>query len=237
MGCDFSFHRSRRASGHFNPRIPYGMRHALADHLTDLIAISIHASRMGCDCALTSGVLAGVISIHASRMGCDPMTAIPRSEVRYFNPRIPYGMRLSVMLERSHPVRFQSTHPVWDATAKAIMQDNLSSKFQSTHPVWDATRRSTRSSTCVWNFNPRIPYGMRLWAIADKWGRPGFQSTHPVWDATGSTTAGGRRPANFNPRIPYGMRHIIRFSTKNIGHFNPRIPYGMRRGLRQADKY
>ena len=57
--------------------------------------ISIHASRMGCDLALHRSHVARLISIHASRMGCD-----------------------------------------WTGTT---MSPATSSKFQSTHPVWDAT--------------------------------------------------------------------------------------------------
>ena len=101
---------------HFNPRIPYGMRRALTrsavlhvifqsthpvwdatgdeearEHSQD---ISIHASRMGCDHG-SSFLLDGIpISIHASRMGCDRFCGVVFLEHVYFNPRIPYGMRL-----------------------------------------------------------------------------------------------------------------------------------------------
>ena len=34
--------------------------------------------------------------------------------------------------------KFQSTHPVWDATTIQYA-DDAEFKFQSTHPVWDAT--------------------------------------------------------------------------------------------------
>ena len=59
------------------------------------------------------------------------------------------------------------------------------------------------------DFNPRIPYGMRL-AASELWNiAPVFQSTHPVWDATGLRRAVRRACRNFNPRIPYGMRLVV----------------------------
>ena len=132
------------------------------------------------------------------------MTAIPRSEVRYFNPRIPYGMRLSVMLERSHPVRFQSTHP-----------------------VWDATRQSDRPA-CGNDFNPRIPYGMRR-AKATQGIDGTVISIHASrMGCDWSSGPLGQAPSHFNPRIPYGMRRDRHTSCPTATNFNPRIPYGMR---------
>ena len=47
------------------------------------------------------------------------------------------------------------------------------------------------------DFNPRIPYGMRLASVSELLFRMVFQSTHPVWDAT--TTAA-------DPTIPSGFQ-------------------------------
>ena len=58
------------------------------------------------------------------------------------------------------PSRFQSTHPVWDATTVCPVRTGTSA-FQSTHPVWDATRFDRQCGSIFQ-----------------------FQSTHPVWDAT-----------------------------------------------------
>ena len=121
--------------------------------------ISIHASRMGCDSVTLHHDRCHVISIHASRMGCDATSSpatrrndfnprIPygmrhcepfkSGKVWYFNPRIPYGMRQLAACICVDPNRFQSTHPVWDATSnQQTMQ--FADIFQSTHPVWDAT--------------------------------------------------------------------------------------------------
>ena len=100
---------------------------------------------------------------------------------------------------------FQSTHPVWDATACSSAR-SPSKAFQSTHPVWDATFSYMCPASRHEYFNPRIPYGMR-----------------PV-----APCALSRCLSNFNPRIPYGMRHLWQYATGLSEDFNPRIPYGMR---------
>ena len=153
---------------------------------------------------------ATVISIHASRMGCDAdalpiefdfdpfqsthpvwdatFTHSPASgDHNYFNPRIPYGMRPVGRTLIFQALLFQSTHPVWDATRPSCLHDS-SQQFQSTHPVWDATQLMEVIKMTLRDFNPRIPYGMRLPDIHTVHAPLPFQSTHPVWDATAVTT-------------------------------------------------
>ena len=56
----------------FNPHIPHGMWHQYRNVLLDILQISIHTSRMGCDgFGRLYSYSAGMISIHTSRMGCD----------------------------------------------------------------------------------------------------------------------------------------------------------------------
>ena len=87
--------RPAHAHTDFNPRIPYGMRRGSSALDGLAVLISIHASRMGCDFLVGSVAAAEAISIHASRMGCD------EGRVVYLVDDV-----------------FQSTHPVWDATAR-----------------------------------------------------------------------------------------------------------------------
>ena len=188
------------------------------------------------------------VSIHAPRMGCDFPYGVDVL-ISSFNPRTPYGMRLSHFPGYPSREAFQSTHPVWDATEPSAALGS-SIQFQSTHPVWDATRHHQRrrglvgvsihaprmgcdrrhhpSNARQLGFNPRTPYGMRLFNSSSDnihgrfnprtpYGmRPKaasalsqlemFQSTHPVWDATKKSASGETGPHGFNPRTPYGMR-------------------------------
>ena len=184
---------------------------------------------MGCDQCWQGNSQRLVISIHASRMGCDDSCASART---------------------SSPI-FQSTHPVWDATRRGLAAEKDRRRFQSTHPVWDATVSLYGFSVVCGDFNPRIPYGMRLTMRATTARANLFQSTHPVWDATILTfptfdcefisihasrmgcdkrnTARITSGIHFNPRIPYGMRPSTPTRTPPTHcNFNPRIPYGMR---------
>ena len=150
------------------------------------------------------------ISIHASRMGCDIPKHDRHNAYRNFNPRIPYGMRLTSVGSFFCAIRFQSTHPVWDATLCRMRQatreieisihaSGMGCDPKSHHPLYSDSDFNPRipygmrpvlarqfSAACY--FNPRIPYGMRPARRQAKSRCSSFQSTHPVWDATWSLT-------------------------------------------------
>ena len=154
-----------------------------------------------------AGVQVVIISIHAPREGCD--SGSPRGFLGSwdFNPRTPRGVRLAPhagggaailisihapregcdtinQLRMAFQIQFQSTHPARGATSndKRLEADEL--LFQSTHPARGATvcRRATMDVfTC---FNPRTPRGVRPRRSAKpSWPLP-FQSTHPARGAT-----------------------------------------------------
>ena len=77
------------------------------------------------------------------------------------------------------------------------------------------------------DFNPRIPYGMRLMVASTLPGRSDFNPRIP-YGMRPTCASRPIRPGNFNPRIPYGMRHATNLSSIPPNNFNPRIPYGMR---------
>ena len=60
-------------------------------------------------------------------------------------------------------------------------------RFQSTHPLRDATLVKTSRSFKKKHFNPRTPYGMRRLTKETCLQTTVFQSTHPLRDATEST--------------------------------------------------
>ena len=101
------------------------------------------------------------------------------------------------------PARFQSTHPVWDATSRTRF--SAWSRVISIHASRMGCDLRVRLRSSRWHFNPRIPYGMRPQTNDKVTIAFQFQSTHPVWDAT-RLCPSGRQLAHFNPRIPYGMR-------------------------------
>jgi len=154
------------------------------------------------------------------------------STVTDFNPRSPCGERLAATQRRSTVTRrFQSTLPVWGATAgDKIFVDTIhgisihaprvgsdqrpyslttfGSSFQSTLPVWGAT------------------YG------ADGIIAPLlFQSTLPVWGATSITRDGLLISSCISihaPRVGSDVKMSALCTAST--HFNPRSPCGERLG-------
>ena len=144
------------------------------------------------------------ISIHASRMGCDGTVVRWRNARRYFNPRIPYGMRLEVIQIWGWTPVFQSTHPVWDATSGHGTTDHRQGiSIHASRMGCDMTDRCivTRPGISI--------HASRMGCD---------QPVRRYWKAW----------LNFNPRIPYGMRHLRSERSQTVFYFNPRIPYGMR---------
>ena len=135
------------------------------ENVFQVLRISIHASRMGCDSSVVKDSVGRIIDFNPRiPYGMRPAFATEKSGWRqYFNPRIPYGMRRQQ--SRFDPVwvqEFQSTHPVWDATS--LPDQLMAGRCISIHASRMGCDVSISSTVfCLpGNFNPRIPYGMRL---------------------------------------------------------------------------
>ena len=81
-----------------------------------LVYISIHAPLTGCDFYQSSRKITFCISIHAPLTGCDSSDEWLFIPIQNFNPRTPYGMRPLIVCLLSYILKFQSTHPLRDAT-------------------------------------------------------------------------------------------------------------------------
>ena len=80
--------------------------------------ISIHAPRVGRDHHAARSGAGDRISIHAPRVGRDASDRNEGQAQRHFNPRAPCGARHDILFEVSLTWVFQSTRPVWGATAE-----------------------------------------------------------------------------------------------------------------------
>ena len=138
VGSDYIPELDPRFFYHFNPRSPCGERRA-ADKLLDCQrAISIHAPRVGSDGEGDDTIIDLGISIHAPRVGSDAQTRSARlyELISIHAPRV--GSDAARVTTPSSTWEFQSTLPVWGATAQA-----------------DGVRLNRRY------FNPRSPCGER----------------------------------------------------------------------------
>ena len=142
--------------------------------------------------------------------GMRPRQEGMRPASRYFNPRIPYGMRPTPAPTGLLRSRFQSTHPVWDATfTNFALKSNEQISIHASRMGCDTLDIARRAVTYR-DFNPRIPYGMRP---KHKTRKHGWTPISIHASRMGCDRADGRpvgRTHHFNPRIPYGMRRAGR---------------------------
>ena len=125
--------------------------------------ISIHASHAGCDrqfrycytyCTLFQ-------STHPMRDATQIRSCFRILFSRYFNPRIPCGMRHE--LEYHQDITTKYFNPRIPCGMRPVVKVRVARlvPFQSTHPMRDATTREMINRVNNFNFNPRIPCGMR----------------------------------------------------------------------------
>ena len=191
--------------------------------------ISIHAPRVGCDVKSFHGIIRSIISIHAPRVGCDGIfdTQTRWSPISIHAPRV--GCDADIRQRMGGRVRFQSTHPVWGATALDPVPTVVSKQisihaprvgcdlvlpfvlifkrlFQSTHPVWGATRLGPVLRYSGRDFNPRTPCGVRPSRLGPVRCITGI-SIHAPRVGCDCNTGPKQMPGqNFNPRTPCGVR-------------------------------
>ena len=108
------------------------------------------------------------------------------------------------------------------------VQKEIQLLFQSTLPVWGATAFSRLTIKPENNFNPRSPCGEQQFPALYVCLILGFQSTLLVWGATSWCTRRGALPGDFNPRSPCGERPVCAGCSKILFDFNPRSPCGER---------
>ena len=130
----------RASSKNFNPRSPYGERRNAVGVAGFNRLISIHAPRMGSD-PYRFYKLPGIrISIHAPRMGSDFHSPMYQAQSLHFNPRSPYGERLTATFSICQMIFY----------------------FNPRSPYGERLRAVSPVSPGGNNFNPRSPYGERL---------------------------------------------------------------------------
>ena len=147
------------------------------------------------------------ISIHAPRVGSDA-------------PEVTRAER--------EPI-FQSTLPVWGATASFLGSQLL--EMISIHaPRVGSDRDDSITFTRDKNFNPRSPCGERPGQSPRSCRSWQFQSTLPVWGATTITAKVFGLLKPFQSTLPvWGATSYVEALGRILRYFNPRSPCGERR--------
>ena len=121
VGSDLFSRLDNTGASYFNPRSPCGER---LIKLRQQIQISLFQSTLpvwGATGCFGQLLVESNISIHAPRVGSDSPPEISEKVRFYFNPRSPCGERLAVTPILQSRLRFQSTLPVWGATAPMLL--------------------------------------------------------------------------------------------------------------------
>ena len=216
------------ANLHFNPRAPCGARPQLS--LVEPNNINFNP-RAPCGARLQGGTIkywTSAISIHTPRVGRDDIRPAGGVFMHDFNPHAPCGARLCKMQSR-RPSKYFNPHAPCGARPYDELVAALNAGFQSTRPVWGATALVVSMSGRVrisihtprvgrdraraidlykrQDFNPRAPCGARRSPVSVQRARSAisihaprvgrdrmpsmfsvmfgqFQSTRPVWGAT-----------------------------------------------------
>src|SRR5258705_461231 len=152
VGGDAQDKPSNTITASFKPRLPCGRRQYSGFISEAYNAVSIHASRVGGDriaSALScisrqfqstppvweatnwsdADELGNVVSIHASRVGGDSMALYRWARMTCFNPRLPCGRRLPATGYWTGKAGFQSTPPVWEATAISGVSEGAAARY------------------------------------------------------------------------------------------------------------
>ena len=233
----------------FNPRAPCGARHVYKVTFNSDIPISIHAPRVGRDQLQPPPMYGGGISIHAPRVGrdADAPAVIATINISIHAPRVGRDRRRWARMR--HRRRFQSTRPVWGATAIGIQaarveaisihaprvgRDPIAANPSTTAPISIHAPRVGRDEHAVVIIRIHCPFQ----STRPVWGATffdhfdgecsSFQSTRPVWGATKSP-----------PNVPYVVHisiHAPRVGRDGVhgtgklksANFNPRAPCGAR---------
>ena len=144
---------------------PCGERRLLPRLRRRLQGISIHAPRMGSDNGGGNRYLHTKISIHAPRVGSDQVRSVRRSLPRLISihaPRVGSDLTVPGLFPKWEP--FQSTLPVWGATARHRVGKYVRKPISIHAPRVGSDLRGGYLPPCIFYFNPRSPCGERLYA-------------------------------------------------------------------------
>ena len=148
------------------------------------------------------------ISIHAPRVGSDHCPASDESKRKQFQSTLPvWGATAFFGAGVAERGAFQSTLPVWGATIGcAIFAVERGISIHAPRVGSDELREGLQKDHHY--FNPRSPCGERLPTDSQGIYNFIFQSTLPVWGATLIVPAVPIGIMYFNPRSPCGERPL-----------------------------
>ena len=140
--------------------------------------------------------------IRGATRGTEPCRSV-RSN---FNPRAPYGARLhrTSLHFLLCGISIHAPHAGRDCLMRSTLRAWL--LFQSTRPIRGATRTAEGARHLLPNFNPRAPYGARLFITGSSIQCEMISIHAPHTGRDGPPACRCPPRWHFNPRAPYGAR-------------------------------
>ena len=192
---------------YFNPRTPCGVRRRCASSYVNVITFQSTHPVWGATTKSTGWC----------------------SSKNNFNPRTPCGVRPWAVSGLTTNILISIHAPRVGCDQEQLYRVLRAILFQSTHPVWGATAQSIGESyeSYISIHAPRVGCDLTPWRLLARMQR--FQSTHPVWGATVGAWNGWNVAMDFNPRTPCGVRPAATLAVPAASaYFNPRTPCGVR---------
>ena len=131
-----------------------------------------------------------------------------RIRLEDFNPRALYGARPSMALFLAGKLRFQSTRPVWNATNfhRELHHKCIATGFNPRAPYGARLFHRELHHRVATGFNPRAPYGARLISPGVPFNLTVVSIHAPRMERDVFAYVGASEAIGFNPRAPYGAR-------------------------------
>ena len=180
----------------------------------------------------------------------------PLHTEHHFNPRAPCGARRDPDGGDAGGSAISIHAPRVGRDQMGLAKGKKKEAFQSTRPVWGATARLTSviaessisihaprvGRDCFWRsinstghyFNPRAPCGARQNEDIDENGNEVISIHAPRVGRDQCWKSSVPERIDFNPRAPCGARRIPAKRFGRVRNFNPRAPCGARRGRKES---
>ena len=143
--------------------------------------------------------------------------------MRDFNPRSPYGERLSTpdIVRIAYPI---SIHAPLTGSDDLAINSAMDAVISIHAPLTGSDHRVQPVDRLPADFNPRSPYGERPSTNVALNSANAFQSTLPLRGATCPGSWERRAAGYFNPRSPYGERRITDQTYDYVEQFQSTLP-------------
>ena len=190
---------------YFNPRTHRGVRLCCSIKLIALMKFQSTHPSWGATNSVSTQASISLISIHAPIVGCDQRAQVCSYLYEDFNPRTHRGVRRFLVSCSVLSLIFQSTHPSWGATYKALYA-TVSENISIHAPIVGCDEYSIVFDKHIADFNPRTHRGVRHYWNVIVYAYDKISIHAPIVGCDSTTLFNNKSLYYFNPRTHRGVR-------------------------------